>query len=311
MLKEENFAIISVIGPTASGKTALASNLARHFLEKGRAVDFVSLDTRQIYRALPILSGADPDELPQTENLQTYNLLTKEIDEEWSLGELVRETQEIIARAERENRQVLLVGGTLLYHQRVSENNDLTQVPPDDNLRFAAENMNLAQLQDWLKKIDENEFFSLNESDAQNPRRLVRKIEIAIYEKMHAEKLATPACHKTYKHYYVQPHYDFASLAKKITERVQARFIGGAIDEVQAVIRKDAEILSNKNWLSRMPLGFREIAQYLAGEIDAAECQRLWSLHEWQYAKRQKTFLQKLLLDDHTHLVDEREILTD
>lgn len=309
MREKENLAIISVIGPTASGKTALAGRLTQHFLERGRAVDFVSLDTRQIYRALPILSGADINELPQAENLRTYNLLTKEVDEEWSLGELVRETQEIITRAQQEKRQVLLVGGTLLYHQRVCANNALTQVPPDDNLRFAAENMDVPQLQSWLKKVDENEFFSLNESDVQNPRRLVRKIEIAIYKKMHAEKLMMQNHSSAYEHYYVQPYYDFASLEKKIAERVRARFVGGAVDEVRAVISNNAEILTNKNWLSRMPLGFREIAQYLVEEIDAPECQRLWSLHEWQYAKRQKTFLQKLLLDDHTHLIDEREIL--
>ena len=302
--------ILSVVGPTASGKTALASKLAQHFLDQGKKVDFVSLDTRQIYRALPILSGADLSELPQSPDLQTYNLLTKEVDEEWSLGELVRETQMIIERASAQDRQVLLVGGTLLYHQRVCENNDLTQVPPDDNLRFAAENMTVTQLQDWLKKVDEKVFFSLNASDAANPRRLVRKLEIAIYKQVNGEPTLVdenlPAANF---HQYLQPQFDWQTLPAKIEQRVQQRFAAGALAEVEKVLRQHAEILSNKNWLSRLPLGFKEIAQYLAEEIDADQCQRLWSLHEWQYAKRQKTFLQKLLLDHHTHLIDEREIL--
>lgn len=302
--------IISVVGPTASGKTELAVRIAEHFLAKGVGVDYVSLDARQIYKMMPVLSGADGENLPRDLNFRTYNLLDKEVDEEFSLGLLTQMVQEVLLQAEAAERQVILVGGTLLYHQRVLENNDLTQIPPDDNVRFAAENMSVTEIQEWLKRVNEADFAALNESDRQNPRRLVRKLEIAIYQKTHElESRSEPETEK-YQHVYVQPTYEMKNLPAKIEQRVTKRWQNGAIDEVKAVIRRDAEVLSSKQWLSRMPLGFAEIARYLSGEIDEEECRRLWALHEWQYAKRQLTFLKKLLLD-HAHLVDEREILTD
>lgn len=303
--------IISIVGPTASGKSALAIKVAEHFLKQGRGVDYVSLDARQIYREFPVLSGAEVENLPRNNNFRYYNLLDKNIDEEFSLGLLARLVQEIVTQAEAANRQVLLVGGTLLYHQRVLENNDLTQVPPDDNVRFAAENMTVTEIQAWLQKVNQADFASLNESDRQNPRRLVRKLEIAIYQKTHGEDLLQTESAKQREHVYLQPKFNLDDLPEKITKRVQERFTNGALEEVKAVINKNAEVLSSKQWLSRMPLGFVEIARYLAAEITAAECQELWVLHEWQYAKRQMTFLKKLLFDHHADLIDEREILTD
>ncbi len=302
--------VISVVGPTASGKTELAIKIAEKCLHSGIGVDYVSLDARQIYKRLPILSGADVENLPRDENFQTYNLLDKEIDEEFSLGLLVNTTQEVLARAEAAGRQVLLVGGTFLYHQRVLEDNDLTQVPPDDNVRFAAENMSVTEIQDWLKKVNETMFFNLNESDRKNPRRLVRKLEIAIFQQIHEGEEKEISATR-WQHVYVQPDYKISDLESKITARVKKRYEKGAIEEVKSVIRRNAEVLSNKAWLSKMPLGFAEIARMLAGEINEEECQKLWSLHEWQYVKRQLTFLKKLLADNQTNLVDEREFLTD
>lgn len=301
--------IISIVGPTASGKTALAIKIAKHFLDQGVGVDFVSLDARQIYREFPVLSGAEVENLPRDNNFYYYNLLDKNIDEEFSLGLLTQIVQEIVTRAEVAERQVLFVGGTLLYHQRVLENNDLTQVPPDDNVRFAAENMTIAEIQAWLQKVSLADFASLNESDRQNPRRLVRKLEIAIFRKTHGEDLVKTESTKKIEHVYLQPKFSLDDLPEKIFERVKTRFVKGALEEVRAVIGKNAEVLSSKQWLSRMPLGFTELARYLAEEITADECQKLWALHEWQYAKRQMTFLKKLLLDDHTHLINEGEIL--
>ncbi len=303
--------IISIVGPTASGKTALAIKVVQHFLDQGVGVDYASLDARQIYREFPVLSGAEVENLPRNNNFRYYNLLDKNIDEEFSLGLLTRLVQEIVMQAEAADRQVLLVGGTLLYHQRVLENNDLTQVPPDDNVRFAAENMTVTEIQAWLQKVNQADFASLNESDRQNPRRLVRKLEIAIYQKIHEEDLFQTESVEQKEHVYLQPKFDLNDLPEKITQRVKERFANGALEEVKVIINKNAEVLSSKQWLSRMPLGFVEIARYLAGEISVSECQKLWALHEWQYAKRQMTFLKKLLFDNHTHLIDEGEILTD
>ena len=137
----------------------------------------------------------------------------------------------------------------------------------------------------------------------------MRKLEIAIFQKTHGEIEQKNKPVEQIEHVYLQPEFNLKDLPEKITQRVKTRFAKGALEEVRAVISKNAEVLSSKQWLSRMPLGFIELARYLAAEITAEQCQELWALHEWQYAKRQMTFLKKLFLDDHTHLINEREIL--
>ncbi len=192
--------LLSVVGPTASGKTDLAIKIIQKWQQEQKKVEVVSLDTRQIYKQLPILSGADlenyqallstclmPAEITETELIKTeseqiriFNLANRQIDEAWSMGQMLTQLQLILRVAEQNDRRVILVGGTILYHQRVLQANQLVQIPPNDNLRFAAEAMSVAQLQNWLKKIDEPTWLQLNESDRSNQRRLIRKIEIAL-----------------------------------------------------------------------------------------------------------------------------------
>ncbi len=300
--------VISVVGPTASGKTALAGRLIEKWLAAGEGVVMISLDARQIYRGLGILSGADREELPVSENLQIYNLLEREIDEEFSLGVLIGEMKEVVEEARREGKRVILVGGTLMYHQRLLAENDLTSVPPNDNLRFAAENMSVAEIQEWLQKVAGADFAALNDSDKQNPRRLVRKLEIALYHKIQAEEVEMESSQQLagcedhlekepsppLPHAYLITEYQLDEVLEKIAVRVQQRFIGGAVEEVAAKLKSFSEIIYNKNWLSRMPLGFLEIAQFIAAEISEAECLETWVRREQQYAKRQETYLKKL-----------------
>lgn len=296
--------IISVVGPTASGKTALAIRLAQKFTQPL----VISLDTRQIYRELPILSGADLAVLAQAQVTMT-NIADKSVRDEWSLGQLITATQTAIDQALADGRQVILVGGTLLYHQRLFYDNQLTQIPPDDNIRFAAEAMTTTQLQHWLEKVDAATWAELNASDRQNPRRLVRKIEIAtaraIYGLPAAATTATRA--KNIEQIFIQPQYDLTQLPTKINQRVRERWENGAIDEVKSVVRDNQDLITTQHWRSRLPIGFTEIHQFLENELTAAQAQAHWSLREWQYAKRQLTFLKKLLMSDHAHLVDERE----
>ncbi len=290
--------IISIVGPTASGKTKLAQKMIEHFLQQGVAVDLISLDSRQIYRQLPVLSGADIQDfhLWQADpRVQIFNLLSHEIDQNWSLGECARQTALIVKQAKARKHQVLLLGGTLLYHQRVIGNNELINVPPNENIRLAAENHSLADLQKWLKRVDGHTYKNLNASDLANPRRLIRKIEIALYQKLFPQAEAKLLqLDETLEHFYVEPIYQIKTLPQIIAKRVKWRFDHGAVGEVEAILRQKPGVMKNQEALSRLPLGFEEIAQFLQGKLEIKQCQDLWSLHEWQYAKRQLTFLQKL-----------------
>ncbi len=107
----------------------------------------------------------------------------------------------------------------------------------------------------------------------------------------------------------MQPDYQLEDLEQKIVKRVQKRLMSGVVAEVEKVYKQYSGLWGDENWQSKMPLGFKEITQLLKQEIDEKTCEQLWSLHEWQYAKRQLTFLKKLTLDNNAYLIDQREIL--
>jgi tRNA dimethylallyltransferase len=177
----------------------------------------------------------------------------------------------------------------MFYHQRLLGDNDRINIPPNPELRAQLEQLSLSQLQDKLSQLDSPKLASLNDSDRKNPRRLLRAIEVALYKKDHALP-ASPAAHDwSSLHQYLLPEFDSAALKEKITQRVLARFAAGAVDEVQAALT-----FPHLDSLTNLPLGFHEIASFLRGELDETAALDLWALHDWQYAKRQLTWLKSM-----------------
>ncbi len=300
--------IYSIIGPTASGKSALAQKIVKHLLKKNQKIILVSLDSKQIYQALPILSGADLSLWHDFKNQITiYNLADKSITDEWSLGLLVAQMQEILAHLTNQ-QTIILVGGTLLYHQKILHQNNLTQIPPNDNLRLVAENMTLIELQNWLKRISPSTWKKLNHSDNHNPRRLIRKIEIEV------AKCLNPTNYQNnlqldYQQQFFLTNYEQSDLFNNIRTRVETRWKQGAINEVEQIIQSHPEIINDQCFLEKMPLGFIEIKNYLLKELTTEAAIKQWQIKEIQYAKRQIVFLKKLLAD-HPHLIDQRKFFS-
>jgi tRNA A37 N6-isopentenylltransferase MiaA len=175
-------------------------------------------------------------------------------------------------------------------------------------VRFAAENMSLERVQAWLQRVDAAAWEQLNESDRANSRRLVRKIEIAFYVKIYQPQMEKTAPWGTVTT--VQPQYKWEEIEDRIWQRVRQRWSEAVIAEVAQVQRRYPQLVADEQWQSRMPLWWQEISRYLAGKIDEATCQRGCALRDWQYAKKQRTWLKKLLSDE-TNLVNEGEVVAD
>lgn len=312
--------ILSIVGPTGSGKTALTARYARALLEHGEHVSVISLDSRQIYIEFPHLSVADLDtwqslthEFP--ESFTIYNLARLHLHEDWSFGVLLHDARNQALTAHARGDRIILSGGTLICHQRFLElADDDTAIPPDDNVRFAAENMSLAELQAWLQKLDANAFHQLNDSDRANPRRLVRHIEITLARRLgtanqvHTDYTGLNDLHQVF----CQTSIDRDTWHKQITARVETRFHDSHCrQEVSQVLADWPEILQTPKLLSRTPLGFSELAGVLQGTLDPANALGHWQTAEWHYAKRQLTLLRQLITDHHAHLIDQGEILAD
>lgn len=300
--------LISVVGPTASGKTSFALRLAQQAIRNLNnigtpfftGVDLISVDSRQVYKGLEILSGADVPEsfsevvtavkpkFFQHESLpiRLHGVSIISLTDEWSVAHFKDFATKIILDAWQNQRLPILVGGTGLYHQQLFQSDAHLYVPPSQDIRDKAAKMNFEQLQSWTQEVAPEKFEHMNNSDRNNPRRLIRAIEIATGTPETTTTQALPSDVRILK---LGMQVELDELEEKIKSRVQERFDSGALPEVSHVLdlcaESDLQVCST--------LGVKDIAQFLSGEISQEECLQLWSLHEFQYAKRQYTWFRK------------------
>lgn len=299
--------LISILGPTAVGKTSFALKLARQALElvgkgeigiKGEklfsGVDLISADSRQVYKGLEILSGADvPESLPDKIRIHGVSILN--LTDEWSVTHFKNFAINIIDNSFVNNRLPIIVGGTSLYIKHLFNRDDNLYVKPSEEIRAKASSMSVDELQKWLKSISDEKYSSMNNSDVNNPRRLVRAIEILLGEP-EVEKIKNlPDGVSNLKIGLIS---DLDTISKKIEKRVVERFENGAIDEV----KKLNKICGESNFQACTTLGSSDISSYLKKEIIKRQCLENWALHEFQYAKSQMTWLKQesgvIWLDD-------------
>lgn len=286
--------LISIIGPTASGKTSLAIKLTTEFLNQNKKVSVISLDTRQIYRELPVLTMAEkkrwqPLLKKYPQNLRLFYLETLTLKDSWSLGELLND----LAKQKFCSEEiVILLGGNTLYHQHFLANNQLTQIPPNDNIRAAAEALSLPALTAWFNTVCPQIYQQLNQSERANHRRLTRRLEIYLYQKTHPPLKSQPLF-EVDKQEFILPQYELMALKNKIKQRILERF-QDALSEIISVDKHYQDKLKQLFFANKLPLGFQQLLAYHRGEISKQVCVEQWFLQEWHYAKRQITFLKKL-----------------
>ena len=291
--------IISIVGATATGKTALALELAAALLEQKifKQVHLLSADSRQVYVGLENLTGADvtpnfvasksanfshPFFQNQDQNIFLHGVSIIEPNQEWSAAHFRQLFQEIASQLS-EKALLVVVGGTGFYQKQLATPAASLGVPQNQTLRQKLETLSAAQLQIQLQLIDPNKLTAMNNSDRHNPRRLVRAIELSDI------KQSTPAPTKT-----ANPHHpifylqiDKLEREAKIKARVEQRF-AAAHQEVASLLQQ-----KTTSSLAATSTGFHELTQLIRGETDRTTCQKLWQLAEIQYAKRQDTWWKK------------------
>jgi tRNA dimethylallyltransferase len=154
--------LLVICGPTATGKTALAAALAKQF--NG---ELVSADSRQVYRGMDLLTGKDRPNVP----IWLYDVVNP--DEAFSVSQWVKLARAAISDIHKRNKLAIVVGGTGLYIKALLTPFDTIDIPPDKRLRKKLQSASVVELQGMTVRGD------MNQSDWNNPRRLVRKIEIA------------------------------------------------------------------------------------------------------------------------------------
>ncbi len=268
-----NTPLLIICGPTATGKTDLAISLAQKF--KG---EIVSADSRQVYKGMTIGTGKQYSEIIK---IWGYDLVDP--NEEFSLGHFLKFANEKIIEISVRGNLPILVGGTGLYIKGILENFETASIPPNQQLRTELENTTVAALYQKLRELDNAKALSLNESDRQNPRRLIRAIEITV------SKENTNLFKEKYNSLLIGLRSDIGFLEKRVDESVKRRLKNGVFAEVKDLLLNKTSV----NHMSMSATGYKEICSYLNGEISETEAIKKWKLSERQYVKRQLTWFQK------------------
>lgn len=276
--KKQN--ILVICGPTASGKTGLALQLAKELTK----ANILSVDSRQVYKDLSIITGKDvPDNLPEGIRIFGHDLFSS--DETANLGDFIRYSQNIIKISQESNTPLIIVGGTGLYLKAITQDLNFVLIPPNQKLREELEKLSLQELQEKLKKENPNKFSSINHSDLMNPRRLIRYIEISQSNISPSKSIDNS---KIEFHWVgLLPGKNF--LKELICNRVIERIDGGAINEVKRLLKK----YPDKTLPIYSSLGVSQIIEYLENHISMERLIEIWTKAEVDYARRQIVWFNK------------------
>lgn len=277
--------LLIICGPTATGKTKLALAIAKKF-----DGELVSADSRHVYKGLDILTGKD---LPMDETKLWLYDVTKP-SEPFSVSLYQRLARKIIDDIQKRGKLPVLVGGTGLYIRAVVGHIDTVSVPQSLSLRNKLSKQAVPDLQKTLISLDPGKWGIMNTSDRQNPRRLVRAIEVANWNRTHKKKKdQTPS----YDTLWVGLNGSLKLLQENIEKRVRARFARGVVDEVKHL----GKTLNDPSIPAATSLGLAVVRRYTAGEIDEEEAVHQWTAQEYDYARRQLTWFRK---DKEIHWFD-------
>ena len=275
--------LISILGPTAAGKTAFSIRLAREL-----KAPVISADSVQIYRGLDIGSGKVTEE--EMEGVPHYLLDVRNPDEDFSAGEYERTADALLERLFAEHDQVLLVGGAGFYFQAVWEGFDEMPALKEgvrEALNTELEASGLQPLLDELQKVDAATWEVI---DRNNHMRVLRALEVwrSSGKPISEFRGRKKAKAKTYRDIKVGIEVERQALYRRIEARVDMMMESGWLAEVEVVSQSCG--LGCKGLQS---LGYRELVSHLRGELELEEAVNLIKQNTRRYAKRQMTWFRR------------------
>jgi tRNA dimethylallyltransferase len=276
--------LLVIVGPTAVGKTALSMHLAREFHG-----EIISADSRQIYRGLDI--GTDKA-APEQQALVPHHMIdVVEPDEILALAEFQEQTFTLVAKMHHRQKLPILVGGTGQWVWAVVEGWGIPRVPPDPifraNLEARAETIGAEAFHAELAAVDPA---AAQKLDPRNKRRIIRALEV--YHKTgtpiskHQKKSLPP-----YQTTIIGLTRPREQLYERIDRRIERMIERGLVEEVKRLFAAGYGL----NLPAMSGLGYRQIGQYLQGEVTLDEAVALIKKETRRFVRQQYTWFR---LDD-------------
>ncbi len=275
-MEKLNPKLIVILGPTATGKTALSIELAKKY--NG---EIISADSRQVYKGLDLGTGKVTKK--EMAGIPHHLLDVADPKKQFSVAQYITLAEQAIGDILSRGKLPIICGGTGLYIDMLINGTVLPEVPPNEKLRSKLAKKSAEQLFEMLKKIDPARAKTI---DQNNPVRLIRAIEIAkAIGKVPTIKNNKPK----YDVLKIGLDTDDVNLKSRISTRLKARIDAGMIHEATSLHTKG---LSWKR-MEELGLEYRAMARLLTKKIAREEFEQNLATDSWQYAKRQRTWFRR------------------
>lgn len=273
--------IIVVLGPTASGKSSLAVKLAKKISAFSGGAEIISADSRQIYKGMDVGTGKITRK--EMAGIPHYLLDISNPKKQFSVSQYQKLANQAIKKILKKGKMPIICGGTGLYIDAVIDNVIFPNILPNYLLRKKLEKLTIAELFGKLKKLDPNRAKNI---DKNNPRRLIRALEIVM-----VSKKPVPEIKK-------QNNYDALKIGIKrqpnelkelIRKRLLKRIKAGMLQEIKKLHKRGV------SWKRLFDFGleYRWVSLYLKKKISKAEMIEKLNKAIVDYAKRQMTWFKR------------------
>ena len=272
--------MITILGPTASGKTPVAARLAVEI-----DGEVISADSRQVYRRMDIGTGKDLADYVFDDKLIPYHLIDiREPGTKYNLFEYQQDFFDAYQDIRSRGKVPILCGGTGLYIEAVLKGYHLSPVPQNQELRNRLEGKTLAELTQMLTELKQKTGSNMhNTTDVDSCQRAIRAIEIETYNIEHpTPRRELPPVDSII----IGIDIDRELRREKITRRLKARLDEGMVDEVKALLE---EGISPED-LIYYGLEYKFVTEYLIGQTSYDEMFTRLEIAIHQFAKRQMTW---------------------
>ncbi|MCF2443906.1 tRNA (adenosine(37)-N6)-dimethylallyltransferase MiaA [Dyadobacter sp. CY345] len=280
--------LLIILGPTASGKTRLATQVAAKI---NGAI--ISVDSRQVYRKMDIGTGKDLDEYQINGKLTPYHLIDiLDPGEKYNVSLFKQDFQAAYQAIKSQNQAAIACGGTGFYFYALLNSQGYTEIPVNETLRESLEDLTNEELRIFFIKMETS---YLDLADTSTRKRLIRAIEISTYltENPETENQISERSSFEYTPIIFGLNPPSEIRRERISRRLSYRLKNGLIEEVQSLLNSGLE----PEQLIYYGLEYKYVTEYLTGVSDYEDMMKKLETEIHRFSKRQMTFFRKMEKD--------------
>ena len=272
--------LITIVGPTAIGKTSLSILIASHF-----KTEIISCDSRQFYKEMTL--GTAVPEKEELAAVPHHFIQNRSVFEDYNVGAFERDALNVLDRLFKKHNIVVMVGGSGLYVKAVLEGlDDFPKIDPSIRLELkqVLKTEGIIPLQNQLKKLD---IITYNTIDKDNPQRVIRALEICIGTNLpYSSYTRNSKKKRKFNSIIIGLSGEREKIYERINRRVDQMLENGLIDEAQ-------KLYPNKELNALQTVGYKELFSFFEEKITKDEAIQEIKKNTRRFAKRQLTWFKK------------------